>query len=83
MASKIGDESMAPVLRSGMVAIFSQDDNPDLALENIFSLGRKGELPLVRKVIKNDIHSDAKNQIKLGEEEGEKKFYDANPSPYT
>jgi len=79
LASKIGDESMAPVLRSGMVAIFSQDDNPDLALENIFSLGRKGELPLVRKVIKNDIHSDAKTRLNWEKRRVRKSFMTPTP----
>jgi hypothetical protein len=53
---EIEDESMAPVLKKGMVAVFSQNaDNP--ALTNVFSIGRKGESPLVRKVVKNEIDS--------------------------
>lgn len=50
----IEDEFMTPVLQSGMVAVFSQDDSLP-ALKNIFSIGRKGDAPLVRKVVKNEI----------------------------
>lgn len=55
---KIDDDNMAPVLRRGMVAVFSQKGGR--GPEDIFSIGRKGELPLVRKVVKNEIHSEAK-----------------------
>ncbi len=57
---KIEDESMAPVLRPGMVAVFSQSDSRESALRDIFSIGRKGELPVVRKVVKNEIRPDGK-----------------------
>jgi hypothetical protein len=57
---KIADESMAPVLRPGMVAVFSQNGSYETAHGDIFSIGRKGELPVVRKVVKSDIHSDGK-----------------------
>jgi hypothetical protein len=57
---KIEDESMAPVLRPGMVAVFSHSDGRESALKDIFSIGRKGELPVVRKVVRNEIHSDGK-----------------------
>lgn len=51
---EIEDGSMAPVLTKGMVAVFSQNvENP--ALMNVFSIGRKGESPLVRKVVRNEI----------------------------
>jgi hypothetical protein len=51
---EIEDESMSPVLKKGMVAIFSQATETP-ALMNIFSIGRKGDGPLVRKVVRNEI----------------------------
>lgn len=55
---KIEDESMAPILCSGMIAVFSVSGSRESAQEGIFSIGRKGELPLIRKVVKNEAHSD-------------------------
>jgi len=51
---KVEDESMTPVLEEDMVAVFSQTENMP-ALMNIYSIGRKCEVPLVRKVVKNEI----------------------------
>jgi hypothetical protein len=67
---EIEDGSMAPVLNKGMVAIFSQNvKNP--ALMNVFSIGRKGESPLVRKVVKNEI---TPKEIDNFTEEGRKRL---------
>ena len=54
------DESMAPVLRAGMVAVFSQWDSAP-GLENIYSIGRREDKPLVRKVVKNEIPANENN----------------------
>jgi hypothetical protein len=63
---KIEDEGMAPVLRPGMVAVFSQNGNHESAHGDIFSIGLKGELPVVRKVVKNEICSDEKSGLGQG-----------------
>jgi hypothetical protein len=58
----IEDESMAPALKMGWVAIFSQTtDTP--ALMNIYSIGRKGDGPLVRTVVKNEIPGSGKTDV--------------------
>ena len=57
---RIEDESMIPVLKPGMVAVFSQNDRTS-ALMNIYSIGRKNEGPLVRKVVKNEITANEKS----------------------
>ena len=57
---EIEDESMSPVLRTGMVAVFSQSDRSP-ALENIYSIGLKDNDPVVRKVVKNEIPGTGKN----------------------
>lgn len=57
---EIEDKSMAPVLKPGMVAVFSQRESTP-ALMNIYSIGRKGDVPLVRKVVKNEIPAKEKN----------------------
>lgn len=59
---EIEDESMTPVLKSGRVAVFSQDDSLP-ALKNIFSIGRQDGAPLIRKVVKNEIPSTGKNDV--------------------
>ena len=76
---KIEDDGMAPVLQPGMVAVFSQDNNPDLALENIFSFGRKGELPLMRKVIKNENRPAGNAGINPGKGRVRKSFMTPTP----
>jgi hypothetical protein len=48
----ISDDSMVPVLRQGATAIFS--DCERLAKENIYCVGRKGQVPVIRKLVKND-----------------------------
>jgi hypothetical protein len=57
---EIEDESMAPALKTGWVAIFSQTTDAP-ALMNIYSIGSKGESPLVRTVVKNEIPGSGKN----------------------
>jgi len=59
---KIEDESMTPVLKPGMVAVFSSDDRMS-ALMKIYSIGRKGDVPLVRKVVKNEIPASEKRAL--------------------
>lgn len=59
---KIEDESMAPELKPGTVVVFSQNDGTP-ALMNIYSIGRKGEVPLVRKVVKNEIPANGDNDV--------------------
>ncbi len=56
------DDSMSPLLKPGMVAIFSQSDSAP-AFKNIYSIGRKGDVPLVRKVVKNEIPASEKNAV--------------------
>ena len=59
---EIEDDSMAPALKTGWVAIFSQTtDTP--ALMNIYSIGRKGDGPLVRTVVKNEIPGSEKTDV--------------------
>jgi len=59
---EIEDDSMAPSLKPGWVAIFSQaTDTP--ALMNIYSIGRKGDGPLVRTVVKNEIPGSEKTDV--------------------
>ena len=59
---RIEDDSMIPVLKSGMVAVFSQKESTS-ALMNIYSIGRKGDVPLVRKVVKNEIPTNEKEGV--------------------
>ena len=59
---RIEEESMIPVLKPGMVAVFSQNGGTQ-ALMNIFSIGRKGDGPLVRKVVKNEIPATGKDGV--------------------
>lgn len=53
-AVKIEDGSMAPVLRAGMVAVFSTLPNQKPAEFSIYCVGRVGGRPLIRKVVKNE-----------------------------
>ena len=59
---RIEDGSMLPVLKSGMVAVFSQNDSTS-ALMNIYSIGRKGDVPLVQKMVKNEIPTNEKEGV--------------------
>lgn len=59
---EVEDESMAPALKTGWVAIFSQTtDTP--APMNIYSIGRKGDDPLVRTVVKNEIPGSGNTNV--------------------
>lgn len=59
---EIEEDSIAPFLKTGMTAVFSPSDSAQ-ALKDIFSIGRKGESPLVRKVVKNEIIANEKNNV--------------------
>ncbi len=61
---EIEDETMTPVLKTGMTAVFSHSGNAS-ALMSIYSIGLKGEAPLVRKVVKNEITANEKNNVSL------------------
>lgn len=76
---KIADESMAPVLRPGMVAVFSPTGKHEAAQGAIFSIGLKGETPVMRKVVKNDMHLDAKNGENSGQGRMRKSFMTPTP----
>ena len=72
-------ESMIPVLKTGMVAVFSQHDSTP-ALMNIFSIGCKGASPLVRKVVKNEIPANATDRV-TGEGRGRLRKSFMTPTP--
>lgn len=76
---KIEDDSMAPLLCPGMVAVFSQTGKHELAQGAIFSIGLKSEPPVVRKVVKNDMHPDAKNGGNSGQGRMRKSFMTPTP----
>jgi hypothetical protein len=59
---EIEDESMTPVLKTSMTAVFSQNVRAP-ALKSIYSIGLKGEDPVVRKVVKNEIPATEKNDV--------------------
>jgi len=59
---EIEDESMTPVLKTGMVVVFSLNDSTP-ALLDIYSIGRRGDGPLVRKVVKNEISATRKTEV--------------------
>ena len=73
------DNSMAPTLRQGMVAVFFQKGSHESAKEDIFFIGRKGELPLVRKVVKNEIPAEAKTGSKSDRGRLRKSFMTPTP----
>jgi hypothetical protein len=50
----IDDQGMDPVLSAGMIALFKPQADKVLAKENIFSIGIRGQVPLIRKVLKKD-----------------------------
>jgi hypothetical protein len=58
----IEDESMTPILKTGMTAVFSPSNSAQ-ALKDIYSIGQKGESPLVRKVVKNEIIANEKTDV--------------------
>jgi hypothetical protein len=58
---EIEDESMAPVLKKGMVAVFSLKAET-LAHMDIYSFGQRGNGPLVRKMVKNEISDIGKTE---------------------
>jgi|GEM_PF-529794 len=76
---RIEDDSMVPVLCPGMVAVFSQEDQPASALKGIFSLGRKNELPVVRRVVRNEIREDEKAGSDPGKGKMRKSFMTPTP----
>ena len=76
---KIEDESMTSVLKAGMVAVFSQNDRTR-ALMNIYSIGRKDDVPLVRKVVKNEIPVTEKVDISPSERNPRRKSF-MTPTP--
>ncbi|MFQ5451058.1 MAG: hypothetical protein ACE5E9_10545 [Nitrospinaceae bacterium] len=54
----IEDENMAPVLKMGMTAVFSRGAALAEARNQVYSIGRKGGVPLVRRVVRNDLQTD-------------------------
>ena len=44
----IDNQDMAPVLSAGMIALFKSQTEKALAKENIFSIGIRGQVPLIR-----------------------------------
>ncbi len=59
---EIEDESMDPVLKTGMVVVFSQKARTPAHM-NIYSIGRRGNGPLVRKMVKNEIPGTEKTEV--------------------
>ncbi len=76
---EVEDESMTPVLKPGMVAVFSQIDSTP-ALMNIYSIGRKGDVPLVRKVVKNEIPGTENEGVSSEERRPKRKSF-MTPTP--
>ena len=59
----IENHEMDPVLSAGMIGLFKPQADKVLAKENIFSIGIRGQVPLIRKVLKKD---DASGDGKSG-----------------
>ncbi len=53
-ALKIEDSSMEPLLKPGNIAIFSKSEININAFEKVYLFGIRGQIPLVRKIIKDD-----------------------------
>lgn len=76
---KIEDDSMAPDMKPGVIAVFSLNDSAS-PVGNIYVIGRKGDVPLVRKVVKNEISLNERDPFN-GEERGRLRKSFMTPTP--